>query len=140
MKLWLDRGKTGDISDKDFQGSGTLVCHDVDNSGEINFSEFISFLGSCGTQFDAVNKEQRALTKEQRNNCALQRLSLLVPKDAQPGAFADAFGIVKELSSNKEESGVSRRWQGLLEAKHMMSDRLNLRQRCEIRTVSQCHP
>ncbi|EJK61780.1 hypothetical protein THAOC_17670 [Thalassiosira oceanica] len=90
LKAWLDSGKAGDISDKDFQALWSAI--DVDNSGEVDFVEFIGFLGSCGTQFDAVNKEQRAMTKEQRMNYASQRLSarvLQIPKG----------------DSNNEESG-----------------------------------
>ena len=51
--------------------------------------EFIAFLGTCGSEFDQVNKEQRAMTKDQKLNYASQRLSrrvLSVPDKADEDA------------------------------------------------------
>jgi len=75
LKDWLDSGKAGSISDKDFEA---LFCAiDVDQSGEVDFVEFMTFLGSCGTQFDEVDKEMKTLTKEEKLGRASRRLSTM---------------------------------------------------------------
>eukprot|EP01083_Nonionella_stella_P030925 84750_1 len=76
LKEFLASGKVGDISDKDVEAMWAAI--DIDNSGEVDFVEFIAFLGSCGTEFDQVNKEQHAMTKEEKLLYASQRLSIRV--------------------------------------------------------------
>ena len=46
--------------------------------------EFAAFLSSCGDEFDAVSKEQKAMTKAEKLKYASSRLStrmLEIPKD-----------------------------------------------------------
>jgi len=95
LKTFVDSGKVGTISDKDFEALWHAI--DIDNSGEVDFVEFLSFLGGCGTEFDSVNQEQKTMTKEQRMKYASQRLStraLQIPKDdegdEESGGAADA--------------------------------------------------
>lgn len=76
LKEFIASGKIGEISDKDVEAMWHAI--DIDNSGEVDFVEFISFLGSCGSAFDQVNKEQRAMTKDQKLKYASQRLSTRV--------------------------------------------------------------
>lgn len=79
---FLKSGKVGDISDKDISAMWAAI--DIDNSGEVDFVEFISFLGSCGTEFETASKEQKAMTKDEKLKYASQRLSMRassVPKD-----------------------------------------------------------
>jgi len=37
--------------------------------------EFMTFLGTCGTEFEEINKEQKAMTREQKLMNASRRLS-----------------------------------------------------------------
>lgn len=92
---FLKSGKVGDISDKDIVAMWTAI--DIDNSGEVDFVEFISFLGSCGTEFETANKEQKIMTKDEKLKYASQRLSmraLSVPK-YDKGECADNGAEVK---------------------------------------------
>lgn len=73
LKVFLKSGKVGEISDKDVDAMWAAI--DIDNSGEVDFVEFIAFLGSCGTEFDSISKEQKAMTKEEKIKHASQRLS-----------------------------------------------------------------
>ena len=69
---------------------------DIDNSGEVDFVEFISFLGSCGTEFETANKEQKAMTKDEKLKYASQRLSmrvLSVPKDDEEEGADDGAEV-----------------------------------------------
>lgn len=82
LKEFLKSGKVGDISDKDIEAMWAAI--DIDNSGEVDFVEFIAFLGTCGNEFEATHKEQKAMTKDEKLTYASQRLSmrvLSVPKD-----------------------------------------------------------
>jgi len=38
--------------------------------------EFIAFLGSCSTKFETANKEQKAMTKDEKLVYASRRLSM----------------------------------------------------------------
>ncbi|KAL7553152.1 hypothetical protein ACHAWF_018054, partial [Thalassiosira exigua] len=75
LKMFVSSGKVDEISDKDFEALWCAI--DIDNSGEVDFVEFLSFLGSCGAEFEAVSQKQRAMTKEEK--------LLLHPKDFQLG-------------------------------------------------------
>lgn len=73
MKQWLEDGKLGEISDKDF--NSMWVAMDIDGDGAIDFVEFASFLSSCGEAFDEVFKEQERMTKAEKIRFASRRLS-----------------------------------------------------------------
>ena len=75
LKKFVESGKVGTISGKDFEALWRAI--DIDDSGEVNFVEFISFLGGCGDEFDTVYKEQSAMTKEEKLRYASQRLSVI---------------------------------------------------------------
>lgn len=82
LKEFLKSGKVGDISDKDIDAMWAAL--DIDNSGEVDFVEFIAFLGTCGSEFETTHRKQKAMTKDEKLMYASQRLSvrvLSVPKD-----------------------------------------------------------
>ncbi|KAL7490762.1 hypothetical protein ACHAWT_000294 [Skeletonema menzelii] len=92
LKTFLKSGKVGDISDKDVEAMWAAI--DIDNSGEVDFVEFIIFLGSCGTEFDTVSKEQKTMSKEDKLKYATQRLStrclVMPPADEEKEGEEDA--------------------------------------------------
>jgi len=73
MKQWLEDGKLGEISDKDF--NSMWVAMDINGDGAIDFVEFASFLSSCGEAFHEVFKEQECMTKAEKIRFASRRLS-----------------------------------------------------------------
>merc|ERR1712037_399470 len=73
LKAFVQTGKVGLISNKDFEALWCAI--DLDNSGEVDFVEFLAFLGSCGTEFESVNKEQQRMTHEEKLKFASKRLS-----------------------------------------------------------------
>ena len=75
LKKFVESGKVGTISPNDFEALWLAI--DIDDSGEVDFVEFISFLGGCGAEFDTVYKEQSAMTKEDKLRYASQRLSVI---------------------------------------------------------------
>jgi len=99
LKEFIASGKVGEISDKDVEAMWHAI--DIDNSGEVDFVEFISFLGSCGSAFDQVNKEQRAMTKDQKLKYASQRLSTRVL--SVPIKSSDEVEDVPDKANDGEE-------------------------------------
>jgi len=125
LKEFIASGKVGEISDKDVEVMWHAI--DIDNSGEVDFvvrhllslychipsthqlilfylmkcliQEFISFLGTCGSEFDQVSKEQRAMTKDQKLKYASQRLSMKVK------SIPDKAGNETEDVQNKATDG-----------------------------------
>ncbi len=75
LKKFVESGKVGTIEDKDFEALWHAI--DINNSGEVDFVEFLSFLGGCGDEFDAIFQEQQAMTKEEKMKYASQRLSVI---------------------------------------------------------------
>lgn len=75
LKTWLDDGKLGLLSDKDFE----LLWYslDTDNSGTIDPVEFCTYLSGCGEAFEEVHKEQKAMSKEEKIMFASRRLSVV---------------------------------------------------------------
>ena len=63
--------------------------------------EFISFLGTCGSEFDQVSKEQRAMTKDQKLKYASQRLSTRVL--SVPIKSSDEVEDVPDKANDGEE-------------------------------------
>lgn len=57
-ELWkyITRGHMGTTSEKDFNAMWSVI--DLDDSGEVDFMEFIAFLSNCGDQFEEVHDEQ----------------------------------------------------------------------------------
>mmetsp|Transcript_10291 Transcript_10291/g.13076 ORF Transcript_10291/g.13076 Transcript_10291/m.13076 type:complete len:474 (+) Transcript_10291:54-1475(+) len=93
LKTFLKSGKVGDISDKDVEAMWAAI--DIDNSGEVDFVEFIAFLGSCGTEFESISKEQKAMSKAEKLKYASQRLStrcLVMPPDVDKSADEEKEG------------------------------------------------
>ena len=74
MKKWLADGKLGTISDKDFHAM--WVAMDIDQSGEVDFIEFASYLSGCGDAFEEVFKERQNMSKEEMLKRLSQRLSV----------------------------------------------------------------
>lgn len=74
-ELWeyICRGHVGTMRDKDFNAMWSVI--DLDDSGEVDFVEFIAFLSSCGDQFEKAHKEQEHMKKEDIIQYASQRLS-----------------------------------------------------------------
>lgn len=74
-EMWdfISTEKVGTMSDKDFEAMWSTL--DIDNSGSVDFVEFVAFLSSCGEQFDTVNEEQVKMTKEEQLKHASKRLS-----------------------------------------------------------------
>ena len=106
LKKFVESGKIGTISDKDFEALWHAI--DIDNSGEVDFVEFLSFLGGCGAEFDTVTKEQRAMTKEDRMKYASQRLStrvLQMPKDEEGDEESGDAAADPKKEEGDEESG-----------------------------------
>ena len=50
-------GKVGTISESDF--NALFASLDDDGSGEIDFAEFISFIGKCGTQISTLSRKEK---------------------------------------------------------------------------------
>jgi len=63
--------------------------------------EFISFLGTYGSEFDQVSKEQRAMTKGQKLKYASQRLSIRVI--SVPDKAGDEAEDVQNKATDGEE-------------------------------------
>ncbi|KAL7548956.1 hypothetical protein ACHAWF_014082, partial [Thalassiosira exigua] len=57
-ELWayITNGHMGTTSEKDFNAMWSVI--DLDDSGEVDFVEFIAFLSNCGDQFEEVHDEQ----------------------------------------------------------------------------------
>ena len=79
LKTWLDDGKLGELSDKDFDMLWAAL--DSDNSGLIDPVEFCTYLSACGDAFDEVNREQQAMSKDERIMFASRRLSAIKKND-----------------------------------------------------------
>jgi len=90
---FLKSGKVGNISDKDIGAMWAAI--DIDNSGEVDFVEFIAFLGSCGDEFDTANKEQKTMSKDEKLMYASRRLSMR--------ASSMAKLIENEVAGDEEE-------------------------------------
>jgi hypothetical protein len=75
LKTWLDDGKLGLLSDKDFELLWSSL--DTDNSGTIDPVEFCTYLSGCGEAFDEVNEEHKAMSKEEKIMFASRRLSVI---------------------------------------------------------------
>lgn len=74
LKEFLDSGKVGDLSVKDFDAMWAIL--DLDGSGEVDFVEFTVFLSSCGEEFEQVHKETLVMTKKEKLLFASKRLSV----------------------------------------------------------------
>lgn len=74
-ELWeyVCGGHVGTMSNKDFNAMWSII--DLDGSDEVDFVEFITFLSSCGDQFEKVHKEQGHMKREDRIKYASQALS-----------------------------------------------------------------
>mmetsp|Transcript_9203 Transcript_9203/g.22482 ORF Transcript_9203/g.22482 Transcript_9203/m.22482 type:complete len:520 (+) Transcript_9203:47-1606(+) len=74
-ELWeyICSGHVGTMSNKDFNAMWSII--DLDGSGEVDFVEFITFLSSCGDQFEKVHKEQGHKKREDLIEYASQALS-----------------------------------------------------------------
>lgn len=84
LKEFLDSGKVGSISDKDFEALWCAI--DLDGSGEVDFVEFITFLDGCGSEFDQVHKETASMTREERLMRSSRRLSAISVSAMQSAA------------------------------------------------------
>jgi hypothetical protein len=76
LQVWLQDGKLGEISERDF--NVMWVAMDVDGNGSIDFVEFCTFMSGCGDAFDEVYKEQKNISKDEKFQRAAQRLSAKV--------------------------------------------------------------
>lgn len=61
------------MTDNDFERLWTLL--DIDNTGQVDPIDFISFLKDCAPQFQEVHKEYSTLPKSERLKLASRRLS-----------------------------------------------------------------
>jgi len=75
LNKFVESGKIGIMEKKDFDAMFSAL--DIDNSGEIDFVEFAAFLSSCGSEFDKVNQEQKAMTADEKLMSASRRLSTM---------------------------------------------------------------
>jgi len=75
MKKWLEDGKLGFVSKKDFDS--LWVAMDTDGSGEVDFVEFTTFLSGCGAAFNEVFEERKQMTKGEKMKRASRRLSTM---------------------------------------------------------------
>mmetsp|Transcript_7355 Transcript_7355/g.10908 ORF Transcript_7355/g.10908 Transcript_7355/m.10908 type:complete len:476 (-) Transcript_7355:613-2040(-) len=94
LKEFMDTGKFGTISEKDFEAMWSAM--DVDGSGEVDFVEFTTFLGSCGTEFETVSKEHAYMTNEEKKTWASQRLSVMYTNTKDLEALEDKEGFENE--------------------------------------------
>jgi len=62
MREWVELGKIGEVSEKDFNVMWTIM--DVDGNNEVDFIEFISFLAACSEEFDETYTEQKNYGRE----------------------------------------------------------------------------
>jgi hypothetical protein len=72
LKAWIDEGKLGNISDKDFNALWSAL--DIDGSGTVDFVEFCTFLSGCGEAFDEVYDQQEKMSKQEKMKYASSRL------------------------------------------------------------------
>mmetsp|Transcript_11344 Transcript_11344/g.23928 ORF Transcript_11344/g.23928 Transcript_11344/m.23928 type:complete len:493 (-) Transcript_11344:54-1532(-) len=105
LKKFLNSGKVGSMDDKDFEAMWTVL--DVHNTGEIDFVEFTVFLSSCGEEFDAISKEQKQMTKEEKFDYASRRISSVHEKmklvDIEDPDFNDTGGDGEGKKEGKVE-------------------------------------
>lgn len=71
LRIFVTSGKIGTISDSDFNALWAAI--DVDGDGSVNFTEFCSFLATCGEVYD---EEEEKLTPEQRRQSVSRSLSM----------------------------------------------------------------
>ena len=71
LRVFVTSGKIGSISESDFNALWAAI--DVDGDGEVNFTEFCSFLATCGEVYD---EEEKKLTKSTRNQSISRSLSM----------------------------------------------------------------
>lgn len=57
LHAFIMSGKVGTISESDF--NALFASLDDDGSGEIDFAEFISFIGKCGTQISTLSRKEK---------------------------------------------------------------------------------
>ena len=70
---WMLDVKLEFISDRDFNALWSAM--DIDNTGEVNAIDFFVFLSACGSEFEQVYREQKAMPKQERLKLAARRLS-----------------------------------------------------------------
>jgi hypothetical protein len=73
LRAFVTSGKIGTISDSDFNALWAAI--DVDGDGSVNFTEFCSFLATCG---DVSDEEERKLTPGQRRQSVSRTLSMRI--------------------------------------------------------------
>ena len=78
MRTWLEDGKLGEISDKDFDAMWDAMSGKDDR---LNAIEFFVFLSGCGDAFDEVYNEQSKMSKNQKIALASRRLSVIAARD-----------------------------------------------------------
>ena len=71
LRVFVTSGKIGTISDADFNALWAAI--DVDGDGSVNFTEFCSFLATCGEVYD---EEEKKLAPEQRRQSVSKSLSM----------------------------------------------------------------
>jgi len=96
LNEFVESGKIGIMEKKDFDAMFSAL--DIDNSGEIDFVEFAAFLSSCGSEFDKVNQEQKAMTADEKFMSASRRLSTM-----ESGAVAAAALQVELVGEESEQ-------------------------------------
>jgi len=79
MRNWIEDGKLGDISDRDFNLMWGVM--DIDGDGEVDFIEFSAYLSGGDEAFEKVFKETEKMTKEEKMAFASSRLSQIFVDD-----------------------------------------------------------
>jgi hypothetical protein len=77
MQAWLEDGKLGEITEKDFDAMWDAMSGKDDKVSAI---EFFVFLSGCGDAFDEVYKEQSTMNKSQKIALASRRLSVIAAR------------------------------------------------------------
>jgi len=87
MINWMEDGKLGDISDRDFNLMWSVM--DIDGNGEVDFVEFSAYLSGSDEAFEQVFNEMEKMTKEEKMANASRRLSTILMTPEQIETLAD---------------------------------------------------
>jgi len=90
LRAFVNEGKLGEMSESDFDAMWTAI--DVNNSGEVDFIEFCTFLSGCGAEIEEVYNEQRKMSRAARSKSVSNRLATrvsIVVKNDEGAPFID---------------------------------------------------
>jgi hypothetical protein len=113
--LWnfLSTGKAGELSESDF--NALFAAIDLDQSGEVDFLEFCTFMGKCSEEYRSARRARgsvadRASRRISVADSTARRLSLVAPgamDDAVKAAATDAAEAVALEEGQDEENVVA---------------------------------